>query len=95
MKNIRRFLIIFLVLFALIVCLFIFTDNTCSYSLVKEEKSVVNQYRLYVNSKTGRHVNGSVDITYLNDKKETIKVDKKGKLIIKSVIKKISNPKRR
>ncbi len=65
-----------------------------SYSLEKEEESVVNQYKLYVN-KNGKHVDGKIDITYLNDEKQTINVDKNGKLIIKSVIKKIENPRRR
>ncbi len=95
MKKNKKLLIPLILIVFVIVFICIFKTYTYSYSLEKEEKSVVNQYRLYVNNKNGKHIDGKVDITYLNGKKQTIKVNKDGKLIIKSVIKKIDNPKRR
>lgn len=95
MKINKKVLIPLILIVFIIGFICIFRTNTYSYSLEKEEKSVVNQYRLYVNNKNGKHVNGKVDVTYLNGKKQTITVDKEGKLIIKSVIKKIDNSKRR
>ena len=95
MKMKKWYLIPLLILIVLIICFVFFKSESYSYSLEKEEESVVNQYRLYVNDENGNHIDGKVDITYLNGKKQTIEVSKNGKLIIKSVIKKIDNPKRR
>ncbi len=95
MKKNKKILIPLILIAFVIGFICLFRTNTYSYSLEKEEKSVVNQYRLYVNNKNGKHIDGKVDVTYLNGKKQTIKVKKDGTLIIKSVIKKIDNPKRR
>lgn len=95
MKFKKKLLISFLILIVFILSFLFIRSKSYSYSLVKEEKSVVNQYRLYVTNKNGKHIDGTVDVTYLNGKKQTIEVTKDGKLIIKSVIKKIDNPKRR
>lgn len=67
----------------------------CTYKWVKEEKSSIGQYRLYVNDKKGKHIKGRVMLTYLNGKSKYVDVSEKGNLYVKSVIKKVSNPRRR
>ena len=58
-----------------------------SYEWIKENDSVINQQRLYVNNKNKKHIEGYVRITYINDNSEKIKINKEGKLFVKSIIK--------
>lgn len=67
----------------------------CSYKWHKVENSSIGQYKLYITNKGGKPVNGRVLITYLNGKSKYEDINKDGKMYVKSVIKKVSNPKRR
>lgn len=64
-------------------------NNLYSYEWVKENNSVINQQRLYVNNKNNKHIEGYVRITYINDRSEKIKISKEGKLFVKSIVKKV------
>ena len=63
----------------------------CSYKWHKVENSSIGQYKLYITNKNGKPVDGRVLITYLNGKSKYEDINKD----VKSVIKKVSNPKRR
>lgn len=96
-KNVVKILILIVIVIGLFFGYKIYKKNyeICSYKWVKEEKSYVGQYRLYVNDKNGKHVDGSVMLTYLNGKVEYVNVSSKGNLYIKKTIKKVSNPRRK
>lgn len=67
----------------------------CSYKWHKVENSSIGQYKLYITNKSGKPIDGRVLITYLNGKSKYEDINKDGKMYVKSVIKKVSNPKRR
>lgn len=96
-KNIAKIIIVIVLVIGLFFGYKIYKKNyeICSYKWVKEEKSSIGQYRLYVNDKNGKHVDGRVMITYLNGKSKYVEISSKGNLYVKSIIKKISNPRRR
>ena len=71
------------------VAIFKYNNDPYSYKWVKIDNSVINQQRLYVVSRTGKHVGGNVEITYLNNKSEKITITKNGKLYVSSIIKKV------
>lgn len=64
-------------------------NEPISYEWVKEEGSVINQQRLYINNKNNKHIEGYVRITYLKGNSVKEKIPKEGKLYVKSVIKKV------
>lgn len=64
-------------------------NNPVSYEWIKEESSVINQQRLYVNNKNKKHIEGYVRITYLNGNSVKEKIPKEGKMYVKSVVKKV------
>ena len=68
--------------------------NQYSYEWKEESTSVVGQYRLYIKNGFGKYVEGRVDITYLNDKKETVEITSDGVLYVKSIIKNVENPRK-
>lgn len=94
MKIKKKSLIILIIIITIIIlcsCFFISNTNNkvYSYEWVKEQNSVINQQRLYVNNKRNKHVEGYVRITYLNGKSNKVKISKNGKLFVKSVVKKV------
>ena len=96
-KNVAKLIIVIALTVSLVFGYKTYKKNyeICSYKWVKEEKSSIGQYRLYINDKKGKHVDGKIMITYLNGKSKYEEISKDGKLYVKSVIKKVSNPKRR
>ena len=89
-KKIFTLIISILVLIIIAVLVIIKINNEpYSYKWVKIKESVINQQRLYVVSRSKKYVNGNVEITYLNDKVEKVTISKKGKLYVKSIIKKV------
>lgn len=68
--------------------------NQVSYEWVLEKESTIGQYRLYINDLNGKHIDGKINITYINDKSEVIEVSKDGVLYVKNIIASVSNPKR-
>lgn len=96
-KNVVKIVIFVVVVIGLFFGYKVYQKNyeICSYKWVKEEKSSIGQYRLYVNDKHGKHIEGRVMLTYLNNKIEYVNVSSKGNLYIKKTIKKVSNPRRK
>ena len=94
MKLNKKKIIILIIILLLLIGLFlsfkmINNNDAYSYEWVKEKDSVINQQRLYVNNKRGKHINGYVRITYLNDNSRKEEIKKEGKLFVRSVIKKV------
>lgn len=101
MKLKKKKLLVLIVVPVLVIGLFIGYKSykrdyeICTYKWVKEEKSSIGQYRLYVSDNKGKHVKGRVMLTYLNGKSKYVDVSVNGNLYVKNVIKKVSNPRRR
>jgi hypothetical protein len=89
-KKLIAFIIV-LVLVLLIVGIILFKDynKPASYEWIKEENSVINQQRLYINNKNDKHIEGYVRITYLNGTSKKELIPKEGKMYVKSVIKEV------
>ena len=88
----KLFGIIAILLVIISICaivIFKYNNDPYTYKWVKMDNSIINQQRLYVVSRNGKHVNGNVEITYLNNKNEKIKISNKGKLYVRSIIKKV------
>lgn len=64
-------------------------NKPASYEWIKEEGSVINQQRLYINNKNNKHIEGYVRITYLNGTSKKEQIPKTGKIYVKSVIKEV------
>lgn len=69
--------------------------ETYTYEWVKVEGSVIGQYTLYVNNSLGKHIDGTVRLTYLNGESEIIEIPKEGIMYVKDIIIKVSNPKKK
>lgn len=70
-------------------------NDTYTYEWVEVKESTIGQYTLYVNNSMGKHVDGTVRVTYLNGASETVEVPKEGTIYVKDIIVKVSNPKKK
>ncbi len=95
-KNKKKYIIVILLVFILLcgVMTYNIIYNHYSYEWIEERNSVVGQYRLFLKNGFGKYVDGHIDITYLNDKTETVEVTSDGILYIKEIIKNVENPRR-
>lgn len=96
-KNIFKLIIVIVVVIGLGFGYKTYKKNyeICSYKWSKVKNSSIGQYVLYINDKRGRHVEGRALITYLNGRSKYENISKNGKMYVKNVVKKVSNPKRR
>ena len=99
MKKKLLMIIAIVVIISIIIVFVIIGNNNKNkskyeYEWEEVQDSTIGQYRLYVNDKNGNHIDGHVDITYLNGKKETVEISKEGTLYVKSIIKDVSNVKK-
>lgn len=94
MKKLGKIVIPFFIIFVVIVGFYFLNvdkKNVYSYKWVKEDKSVLNQYYLYLINSRGKKITGRVEIVYLNNKSEYMTISTNGKLFIKSTIKEVRN----
>ena len=70
-------------------------SDTYTYEWVEVKESTIGQYTLYVNNSIGKHIDGTVRITYLNGESETVDIPKEGTMYVKDIIVKVSNPKKK
>lgn len=70
-------------------------NDTYTYEWVEVKESTIGQYTLYVINSMGKHVDGTVRVTYLNGASETVEVPKEGTIYVKDIIVKVSNPKKK
>lgn len=94
MKKNKLIIIVGIVLVIIISLFVLFKNNKYSYKWVDEKESTINQSRLYVVDKFGRHIDGKVTITYLNGKSEEVEISKNGELYVKDIIIEVKNPRR-
>lgn len=92
--NKKKKIIIFIIVLVLVLLIggyICFKDynKPASYEWIKEEGSVINQQRLYINNKNDKHIEGYVRITYLNGTSKKEQIPKTGKMYVKSVIKEV------
>ncbi|MBR1385909.1 MAG: hypothetical protein IJ568_03655 [Bacilli bacterium] len=94
-KNKKKYIIVILFLFLLCgIIAYTIIYNHYSYEWVEEKNSIVGQYRLHLKNGFGKYVDGHIDITYLNDKTETVEITRDGIIYVKNIIKKVENPRR-
>lgn len=88
----KRLTIVIIIILVIIVSIITIKkiNRPTSYVWIKDENSVINQQRLYVVNRFKKHIKGYVRITYKNGKSEKVLIDKKGKLYVKSVVKKVN-----
>ena len=93
MKNKKRIIVFITIVIILSVSLFVFINyngnKPYGYKWKIEENSVINQQRLYIVNKNDKPTSGYVRVTYLKGNSKKIKIEKDGKLFVKSVVKKI------
>lgn len=96
-KNLTIILITFITIIILSIVGYKLYQNsdTYTYEWVEVEESTIGQYTLYVNNSTGKHIDGTVRITYLNGESETVEIPKEGTMYVKDIIVKVSNPKKK
>lgn len=70
-------------------------SDTYTYEWVEVKESTIGQYTLYVNNSIGKHIDGTVRITYLNGESEIVEIPKEGTMYVKDIIVKVSNPKKK
>ncbi len=66
-----------------------------SYEWIKEKESTIEQYRLYINDKKGKHIDGTARLVFINGKTKRVEIDKEGLLYVKSVVAEVRNPSKR
>ena len=96
-KKIAIILITLIIIIALAIVGYKMYQNSDKYTYewVEVKESTIGQYTLYVNNSTGKHIAGTVRITYLNGESETVEIPKEGTMYVKDIIVKVSNPKKK
>lgn len=91
MKKKKLIIFLFLVIVIIVTVIFIIIgsnqNKAYSYKWEIEKNSVINQQRLYVVNKKGKPTSGYVRVTYLKGNSKKIKIEKEGKIFVKSVVK--------
>lgn len=82
------------VVFGIVCLIFIYVflkdyNKPVSYEWVKDSNSVINQHDLFLKNKVNKYIDGYVEIIYINNKKEKVKIPKSGKKYVKSIVKKV------
>lgn len=93
-KKVKYIIIAIFSSLLLIGLIILYIFNQYSYEWKEESGSVIGQYRLLIKDGFGNYTDGYIDITYLNGKKETVKISSDGTIYVKSIISKVENPRR-